>query len=113
MILCHLQHFLVAIRNWKGSLGQLLTPVFIALLLLGFQEVTDYVLGRDEIIPAVDVLEPLPQCIDRNDMGCKTVRYCPKGVPWVDELMQEVCQSAASDLEAIERTYHRLLGEII
>ena len=32
----------------------------------------------------------IPRCVPRNDADCTTVLYSPKGVPWVDQVMEQM-----------------------
>eukprot|EP01116_Phalansterium_solitarium_P019773 TRINITY_DN564_c0_g2_i1.p1 TRINITY_DN564_c0_g2~~TRINITY_DN564_c0_g2_i1.p1 ORF type:complete len:1819 (+),score=747.59 TRINITY_DN564_c0_g2_i1:87-5543(+) len=98
-VLCT-KNALLAIRNWKGSLGQVLSPVVIVLLLLGFQKLTDYVLDRDTEFPGVNPLGPYPRCIQHNGIACKTIVFAPSSYPWVQDVMRNLATRTGLDYEA-------------
>ncbi len=39
------KHWVVTVRNWRQTLGQVLTPVLVVVLLVIFQQVANYVLS--------------------------------------------------------------------
>ncbi|KNC49900.1 ABC transporter [Thecamonas trahens ATCC 50062] len=94
------KHALIYLRRYKASLGILLCPLAIVLLLLAFQGVSNYVLGQSEPYPDVIPLTALPHCTSHNGAPCKTVVYCPNNVPWVDRLMASVASRAGLDFNA-------------
>jgi len=99
--------FLLAVRNWKQSLGQILAPLLIVLLLLAFQGLANLVLSRDNPHPPTTEVGNFPRCWDRNtrskaeDYGteCKSVVYAPKGVAWVEQLMRTVALDNSLDFD--------------
>ena len=86
-----------AVRSWKGSIAQILTPVAITLLLLLFQFISNTILssqGVCELVieavvpslmpmfspsavlyPDVHPIQKLPLCQGEATYGCKTLAY--------------------------------------
>ncbi len=101
------KNFILARRNWKGSIGQLASPIVIVLMLfgtslctkgnmLGFQALSDYILSQDQEFPPSSPLGNIPRCVSRNSLPCKTILYAPSDVEWVTSLMQQVISSCTT-----------------
>ena len=45
------KNWLLAKRNFKSTIGQLVTPVIIVILLVAFQSLSDYVLSQSGAFP--------------------------------------------------------------
>jgi ABC-type multidrug transport system ATPase subunit len=86
------KNWLVSIRNWRGTVGIILTPVFVCLILSSFQALSNSVLSADDPSPISTFIPPLPKCSsgDRSAKKCETIVYAPS-VPWVDDLMETLC----------------------
>ena len=86
---------LISIRNWKGTLGILLTPVFVCLILSSFQAMSNGVLSQDNPAPPSHAIPLLQRCQlggrGNNGVPCKTLVYAP-AVPWVNALMETLCE---------------------
>jgi ABC-type multidrug transport system fused ATPase/permease subunit len=79
---------LVAQRRYKSTLGQILTPLVICLMLLVFQQISNWVLGRSDANPPAEALKPVEPCEPRGT--CAAILYAPAGVEWVDRIMRRV-----------------------
>jgi len=102
------KRLILLIRNWKTTAAQILSPIFIVLLLLGFQSLSNYVLGRDVPYPSETPLSPLPPCTERNGVPCTTVLYCPN-VTWVTDILQRVAIKNQLDFYQHFKLYDKCL----
>eukprot|EP00002_Diphylleia_rotans_P007930 TRINITY_DN1758_c0_g1_i16.p1 TRINITY_DN1758_c0_g1~~TRINITY_DN1758_c0_g1_i16.p1 ORF type:complete len:1757 (-),score=347.90 TRINITY_DN1758_c0_g1_i16:421-5691(-) len=71
------KNYLLAIRNRKGTLGQLFTPVGIIFLLLFFQYISEIVLDQDILHPQSYKVAIIPKCRSRDGIPCHTILYSP------------------------------------
>jgi len=99
--------FLLCLRNWKQSLGQIFAPLLVVILLLAIQGLSNFVLNKDAPEPALRTFNHLPKCWDRytavngesEGKTCKTVIFCPPNVKWVEELMRTVALDNGLDFD--------------
>ena len=81
----------LALRNSKGTIAQLITPICVTLLLLSFQQLANTVLSQEDRDPTVATVEFPPSC---SSADCVTLLYAPVGVPWVERLMDRYAELA-------------------
>ena len=84
------KNYLLSIRNYRGTIGILITPILVCLILSSFQYMSDAVLTIDHPHPISTPISSLSKCIKTGSSNCTTLIYTPS-VPWVDELMQTLC----------------------
>lgn len=87
-------------QTWVSTLGLLIAPVFVVLLLLGFQQISNWVLERDLKFPPSESITNMLPCRSHNHVPCKTVRYCPAGVSYIDTLMRTVAVQNGLDFDS-------------
>ena len=82
------KNWVLAKRSWRSTMGQLVTPLIIVSLLLGFQRLSDDVLTNDLPFPTPTQISTVPKCV-AGAHPCTTVMFAPAptSVPWVQELM--------------------------
>lgn len=100
--------FLLSIRNWKLSVGQIFAPVLICLLLFGTQLLSNYVLNRPIDNPPLVEIGTIPRCHPRYPNNCSTILYGPPNVPWVETVMREVARRNHLHFETDFTPYHPL-----
>ena len=91
------KNWLVSIRNYRGTIGILLTPILVCVILSSFQCMSNVVLSHDQPHPPSLPVAPLPQCTVGLGGTCTTIVYTPS-VPWTDEVMQTLCKQSQGTL---------------
>ena len=81
--------FILSYRNWKGSLGQIIAPILVLLLLLFFQILGTILTSNVDLDPQAREIGKIHKCIPAIKNGnCKTLIYAPSGVKWVEDLLK-------------------------
>lgn len=80
--------------------GQLVSPLAIMIILVCFQLACNALLGKATPHPEAQALGPFTQCTDvhGHHSDCVTLLYAPKGVPWVESVMQHVADTSGLTL---------------
>jgi len=87
----------LALRNSKGTIAQLITPLCVVMLLLSFQQLANTVLSQEDRNPTVNAVEFPSSCTLAD---CVTLLYAPVGVPWVERLMDKYAALAKASRSA-------------
>eukprot|EP01103_Thecamoeba_quadrilineata_P015557 TRINITY_DN4957_c0_g2_i1.p1 TRINITY_DN4957_c0_g2~~TRINITY_DN4957_c0_g2_i1.p1 ORF type:complete len:1851 (-),score=296.09 TRINITY_DN4957_c0_g2_i1:13-5565(-) len=69
---------ILAVRNWKGSLGQLVAPLVIMLLMLMFQLLINTIAaGQEKEITSISSIGVVPKCTHGEHRNCTTIIFAP------------------------------------
>lgn len=85
------KNFLIFKRNYISTLFVLFSPLFICLLLLLFQYISNYVASETQLNPPLLTTSLLPKCLGS---GCKTLGYGIIGpkAEWIDYVLEYVAK---------------------
>ena len=82
--------FILSYRNWKGTLGMLIAPLLLIILLLIFQFIGKSVTSNTNTDPDQIEIGRIEKCIRSPQFDCKTLIYAPSGVGWVENVLRIV-----------------------
>ena len=89
---------LLGVRNFKGTVTQLATPIVVCLILWLFQLLSDAVLSRSTEFPVPQDVPKLARCPESREGNCTTLLYAPVSVEWVISVMSVLAAQNGLDM---------------